>query len=81
MSSLKDEISINPNTIINSDGDKCVPYAIIRGNVQPVSKKLELGSQAADSLQKASSLKNIEGVIQQYSIIEHKKTMSRTGFW
>jgi len=81
VSSLKDEISTNPNAIINSDGDKCVPYAIIRGNVQPVSKKLELGSQAADSLQKASSLKNIEGVIQQYSIIEHKKTMSRTGFW
>ena len=81
MSSLKDEISTNPNAIINSDGDKCVPYAIIRGNVHPVSKKLELGNQAADSLQKASSLKNIEGVIQQYSIIEHKKTMSRTGFW
>ena len=81
MSSLKDEISMNPNTIINSDGDKCVPYAIIRGNVQPVSKKLELGNHASDSLQKAASLKNVEGVIQQYSIIEHKKTMSRTGFW
>ena len=72
---------MHPDTIINADGDKCVPYAIIRGSVQPVSKKLEIRNNDTDGVQRTSSLKNIDGVIQQYSIIEHKKTMSRTGFW
>jgi len=26
-------------------------------------------------------LHNLDGVIQQFAIIEHKKTMSRAGFW
>ena len=79
--SLKNEILSCPNAIINEDGEKCVPYAIIRGSVQPVSKSLNLENRATDDVQKTSTLKNLEGVIQQCSIIEHKKTMSRTGFW
>lgn len=81
MNSFKDEILSHSNAIVNADGDNCVPYAIIRGSVQPLSKSLELENRNKDSTQNTSSLKNVEGVIQQYSIIEHKKTMSRTGFW
>lgn len=81
VNSFKDEILSHSNAIVNADGDNCVPYAIIRGSVQPLSKSLELENRNKDSTQNTSSLKNVEGVIQQYSIIEHKKTMSRTGFW
>ena len=79
--SFRNEIISHPNATINTEGEKCVPYAVIRGNIQPASKSLEpnIGNPDVDS--KSLGLKHLEGVIRQFAITEHKKTMSRTGFW
>ena len=75
---MRDEISSHPNATTNGEGEICVPYAIIRGNVEPASKSLEpqIG-EGSTSL----AIKKTEGVIRQFAITEHKKTLSRTGFW
>ena len=43
---------------------------VVRGAVNPVKSSLE-----------SHHSKGVEGVIRQFSIIEHKRTLSRTGFW
>ena len=65
----------------NKEGEKCIPYAVVRGEIQPVSKSLNILSKQSDIDLKNLSLHNLDGVIQQFAIIEHKKTMSRAGFW
>ena len=79
--SLRDEILSHPNATVNKEGEKCIPYAVIRGEIQPVSKSLNILSKQSDIDLKNLSLHNLDGVIQQFAIIEHKKTMSRAGFW
>ena len=79
--SLRDEILAHPNATVNKEGEKCIPYAVIRGEIQSVSKSLNILSKQSDINHKNLSLHNLDGVIQQFAIIEHKKTMSRAGFW
>ena len=43
---------------------------VVRGAVNPVKSSLE-----------SHHSKGVEGVLRQFSIIEHKRTLSRTGFW
>ena len=76
---MRDEISSHPNVTTNGDGEICVPYAIIRGNVEPASKSLE--PQIGEGSTSAAITRQVEGVIRQFAITEHKKTLSRTGVW
>lgn len=77
---FRNEIHTHPRATLNADGETCIPYAVIRGNVQPVSNSLELTTGSIDG-EANTALQNLQGVIRQFAIIEHKKTMSRTGFW
>ena len=47
-----------------------VPYVIIRGSVTPSKSPIE-----------SHHFKDIKGVIRQFSVTEHKRSLSRAGFW
>ena len=47
-----------------------VPYVILRGPVTPSKTPLE-----------SHHFKDIKGVIRQFSVTEHKRSLSRAGFW
>ena len=50
--------------------DISVPYVIIRGSVQAAKTSLH-----------SHYFQDIQGVIRQFSVTEHKRSLSRAGFW
>jgi len=54
----------------HDDREITIPYIVVRGAVNPVKSSLE-----------SHHSKGVEGVLRQFAIIEHKRTLSRTGFW
>ena len=76
--SLRDEIRSHPNSKINVEGEVCIPYAILRGNVEPASKSIQSEYQNDDT---SLSSRKFEGVLRQFALTEHKRKLSRTGFW
>ena len=73
---LESLISKHSKAIKNSEGEVCIPYAIIRGNVTPLGK--DLVSQAGEE---GGSADLPRGVIRTFTLTEHKRTLSRSGFW
>ena len=57
---------------IEDDKEISIPYVIVRGSVNPKPGKTPLESQYQ---------KGCQGVIRQFSIVEHKRTLGRAGFW
>ena len=54
----------------NDSEETSVPYVIIRGSVQPAKTSLH-----------SHYFQDIQGVIRQFSVTEHKRSLSRAGFW
>jgi E3 ubiquitin-protein ligase MUL1 len=61
---------VEENGVVQVDNDITIPYIVIEGcSVTPLKSSLE------------SHYQNVKGVIRQFSIVEHKRTLSRSGFW
>merc|ERR1719187_247610 len=62
----------HPSTVRSADLSSLVlPYAAVRGEVQPLGK----------TVTSAYAPGSLLGVIQKVVFTEHKRNMSRTGFW
>ena len=69
---IKTVIKNHPEAIINEQsGTATIPYAIIRGSATPLGKELS-SSYPSEPL---------KGLIQKVLFTEHKRNLSRTGFW
>jgi len=69
---LKISIENNSSSLMREDGSTfTIPYAIVRGDVSPLGK----------SVCSTYSSEMVKGVIQKVMFTEHKRNMSRTGFW
>jgi len=78
---------------VNADGETCLPYAVIRGNVVPVDKSLQPSATASPAevvstnnakplvASATSPIQQQQGVVRTYELIEHKTSLSRAGFW
>ena len=66
----------HPATSTTLDG-KSLAYVVVNGKVAgPTGAKLLVNNGLGKT---TSSL--VKGVIKESSIVEHKRTLSRTGFW
>ena len=64
---------------VNEDGEVCIPYAVVRGNVVPIDKTLP--TQLAPVADNGIAEPTLQGVLRRNQIIEHSKNLSRFGFW
>jgi hypothetical protein len=69
-------LSEHPATSTTTEG-KSLPFVIVSGKVA-ADKNAKL--LVNNGLGKTTSAK-VRGVIKESSIVEHKRTLSRTGFW
>jgi len=69
---LSSSIQDHSSSVANGDATTySIAYAVIRGDVSPLGKEV-ISSYSADM---------VKGVIQKVVFTEHKRNMSRTGFW
>lgn len=69
---LRSSIENHAASLANGDASSySIPYAVIRGDVSPLGKTV-CSSYSTDM---------VKGVIQKVVFTEHKRNMSRTGFW
>jgi len=68
---LKKSIEMHPSSEICNGDNITIPYAVVRGEVAPLGKTV-CSSYSSDL---------VKGVIQKVVFTEHKRNMSRAGFW
>jgi len=69
---IRTTIENHATSVSNGDGSSfTIPYAVVRGDVSPMGKTV-CSSYSTDM---------VKGVIQKVVFTEHKRNMSRTGFW
>jgi len=69
---LQSRISNHPSSLLSDEGaTSTIPFAVVRGEVAPLGK----------TVTSAYAKGYISGVIQKVVFTEHKRNMSRTGFW
>jgi len=68
---LKEQITNHPMAKSMEDGSIRVPYAVVQGEVTPMGK----------TVSSVYSTESLYGVIQKVVFREHKRSLSRTGFW
>ncbi len=67
---IRDFVNHHGKTSGENSNEVAVPYAVIEGNVTPVKSLLESHYQ-----------KGVKGVVRHFSIVEHARSHSRSGFW
>ena len=85
--SFSETVRSHPGCVANSE-DRSVrlPYAVVRGNVVPKERSLppHLSTQIGGNDSKDDNSnrgQRLEGVVRTQTLIEHKKNLSRAGFW
>ena len=76
----------HPGCVADSQVGTRLPYAVVRGNVVPKERSLppHLSTQIGGSESKDDNSnrgQRLEGVVRTQTLIEHKKNLSRAGFW
>jgi len=76
----------HPGCVASSQVGTRLPYAVVRGNVVPKERSLppHLSTQIGGSDSKDDNSirgQRLEGVVRTQTLIEHKKNLSRAGFW
>lgn len=84
---LVDVIRKHPDLTRNDRGEECLPYAVVRGRVEPVDRSLlstsvvwpspSGGNPANDDDLRS----NRSGVYREFALVEHKVVLGRSGFW
>ena len=83
---LKRSIEMHPSSEICHGDNITIPYAVIRGEVAPLGKTV-CSSYSSDLVTyfefkyKKCLYVQVKGVIQKVVFTEHKRNMSRAGFW
>jgi len=69
---LRSQVENHPLSRLSEDGETVIlPFAVVRGDVAPLGK----------AVYSSHATQMVTGVIQSVVFMEHKRNLSRTGFW